>query len=269
MSWINRAESRFGHLAIPGLPRIIVGFNALVFVLYKLNPHFLEKLSLDRAAVMNGEVWRLITFLFIPGIGAPFGEWLFAAFYILFLWFVANGLEEALGAFRMNLFYFLGMIGTMIGAFFFGGNFSNAMLNTSMFLAFARFYPDVTIYLFLILPVKVKWLAWITAGFVLLGFLANGWSYRAAVIAALANYLIFFGAEIIRDARDRSENQARRRKFEAKAKIPDDEPMHQCHICGKTELTAPDLEFRVARDGQEYCREHLPKAASPSQKQAS
>ncbi len=269
MSWITSAESRFGHLAIPGLPRIIVGFNALVFVLYKLNPPFLNQLTLDPAAVMNGEVWRLITFLFIPSFGGFLPDWIGAAFYVLFLWFVGNGLEEAMGAFKMNVFYLLGMIGTTVAALFFGGAFSNAMLNTSMFLAFARFYPDLMIYLFFILPVKVKWMAWFTAAMVLLGFVTGDWSYRGAVIAALGNYLIFFGAEMVQEVRDRSETQARRKRFDAQAKIPDDEPMHQCATCGKTELKSPDLEFRVARDGHEYCLEHLPKTPVPPHQQLS
>lgn len=268
MSWITRAESRFGHLAIPGLPRIIVGFNALVFVLFKLNPHFLENITLQPAAVMNGEVWRLITYIFIPSFGGFLPDWIGALFYILFLWFVGNGLEEALGAFRMNVFYFLGMVGTTIAAFFFGGDFSNVMLNTSMFLAFARFYPDVMIYLFLILPVKVKWLAWITGGLVLLGFLTGDWAYRGAVLAAMANYFVFFGADLVREARERGETQARRRKFEAQARVPEEEPLHQCAVCGKTELKFPELEFRVARDGHEYCLDHLPKTPVPPHQQA-
>ena len=103
---------------------------------------------------------------------------------------------------------------------------------------------------------------------VLLGFVTGDWSYRAAVMAAMANYFIFFGADMVREARDRSETQARRRKFEAKAKIQEDEPMHQCHICGKTELKSPDLEFRVARDGHEYCLEHIPKTPVPPHQQA-
>ena len=53
------------------------------------------------------------------------------------------------------------MIGTTIAAFFFGGNFSNSMLISSLFFAFARFYPDLVIYFVFILPVKIKWLAWV------------------------------------------------------------------------------------------------------------
>jgi hypothetical protein len=263
MSWINRAETKFGYLAIPGLPRIIVGFNALVFVLFKLNPHFLQWLVLQPELVMQGQVWRLVTYLFIPSFGGFFPDWLGAAIYLLFLWFVGNGVEEAMGAFKLTLFYAMGWLGTTIAAFFFGGDWSNAMLNTSMFLAFARFFPEVTIYLFFILPVKVKWMAWITAAFLALQFLTNTWEYRAALLASLTNYFVFFGAGIISEARHRSEVASRRRRFEQQAQADESEPMHRCAVCGKTEVTAPHLEFRVSKDGNEYCVEHLPKPGTP------
>ena len=259
MNWINRAENKFGHLAIHGLPRIIVAFNALVFVLFKLNPHFLDLLILDPRLVMQGQVWRLVSYLFIPSFGGFLPDWLGAAIYLLFLWFVGNGVEEAMGAFKLTIFYVLGMIGSTIAAFFFGGDWSNAMLNTSMFLAFARFYPEVTIYLFFVLPVKVKWMAWITVALLVLQFLGNTWEFRAALIAALSNYFVFFGPGIVTEVRHRSETASRRRRFENEAKVDDSEPMHKCAVCGRTEHTNPHLEFRVSRDGNEYCIEHLPK----------
>ena len=75
------------------------------------------------------------------------------------------------------------------------------MLYSSLFFAFARFYPDQVIYLFFILPAKIKWIAWVSAAFLLFGFVAGTNSYRMALVAAMANYLIFFGPEIIHDAR--------------------------------------------------------------------
>ena len=87
-----------------------------------------------------------------------------------FLWFIGEGLERAWGPFRLTLYFVVGMIGTTIAAFFFGGNFSNGMLYASLFFAFARFYPDEVIYILFILPVKIKWLAWISAAFLMLGF---------------------------------------------------------------------------------------------------
>jgi hypothetical protein len=116
-----------------------------------------------------------------------------------------------------------------------------------------------------ILPAKVKWLAWIAAALLAYQFMVNDdWSYRVSLVVALANYLIFFGPEIYRNARTRRQVADRRRKFEvAKASAPG-ETLHNCAVCHRTEVTNPELDFRVARDGQEYCREHLPKPAGPA-----
>ena len=133
------------------------------------------------------------------------------------------------------------------------------MLISSLFYAFARFYPDVVIYLFFILPVKIKWLAWAYVAILLAGFVIGTNSYRMAVVAALSNYLIFFGPEIIHDARHRREVTTRRRRFEGQSGS-ETESIHKCAVCGATELSDPNLEFRVARDGEEYCVPHLPGA---------
>ena len=180
-----------------------------------------------------------------------------------FLWFIGEGLERAWGPFRLTLYFFVGMIGTTVAAFFFGSNFSNGMLIASLFFAFARFYPDEVIYILFILPVKIKWLAWVFAAFLLLGFVLNSNSYRAALIAAFANYFIFFGPEIVRQTTHRHEVSTRRRRFEAHSRNAE-EALHRCAVCGATELTDPNLDFRVARDGEEYCMAHLPKAQTPA-----
>ncbi len=259
MKWIDRAEVKFGHLAIPGLLRIVAGFNALCYVLIKLNPHFREFLYLDWNLVMHGEVWRLLTYIFVPTIGGLFPEWFGAAIYIYYLMWIGDGLEQAMGSFRVTLFYLLGMLGTTVAAFLTNSDPAGFALNSSLFFAFARFYPDTMIYLMFLLPVKVKWMAWVSAAFTLLGFLGGNWTSRAALLVALANYLVFFGPEIIHDARHRQDVTKRRRKFESAAAEAD--ALHRCEVCGRTELVAPEMDFRVAKDGHEYCAEHLPKAA--------
>jgi hypothetical protein len=114
------------------------------------------------------------------------------------------------------------------------------------------------IYLFFILPAKIKWIAWASAALLLVGFVTKTNSYRFSVLAALAAYLIFFGPQIIYEARHRQEVSSRRRRFESQ-KPAEDEPLHRCAVCGATERSDPHLEFRVARDGEEYCVPHLPK----------
>ena len=77
------------------------------------------------------------------------------------------------------------------------------MLTASLFFAFARFYPDLVIYFAYILPVKVKWMAWFSAAVLLLQIVVGSMQFRAAAICAMANYLVFFGPGIVRDARQR------------------------------------------------------------------
>ena len=260
MSLLDKLERRLGFLAIPGLHRILVGFAGLVFILSLALPGFTSVLVLDPEKIRHGEIWRLITYIFIPQSLSP----LWVIFALWFLWWVGEGTERAMGAFQFTLYFVVGMIGTTVAAFFFGSNFSNAMLISSIFFAFARFYPEEIIYVLFILPVRIKYLAWIYGALLILGFFTGSNSYRAALIAAFANYLIFFGPEIIHQARHRRDVSQRKRRFEVQSK-PEAESLHKCAVCGRTELTDPDLEFRVARDGEEYCMAHLPSAQTAPQ----
>ena len=262
MTWLDKLERRLGFLAVPGLLRYVGLLTGLVFVLEKVNPGYLNLLVLDRAAIMRGEVWRLVTYIFIPQMSSmlPLPDWANVAFYVLFLWWMGNGLETAWGPFKLTIFYLVGMIGTTIAAIFFGAAFSNFMLTASLFFAFARFYPDLVIYFAYILPLKVKWIAWFSAGLLLLQIIFGSMQFRAAAICAMANYLIFFGPDLWREARNRRTVAARRHRFAMQTRDAGAEALHRCATCGATELTSPHLEFRVARDGEEYCIPHLPRA---------
>lgn len=264
MSFLDKFERRFGFIAIPGLLRYIAILTALVFVLYKVDPSYLGLIDLDPSAIGRGQVWRLVTYLFIPQLTSllPLPDWVNAAFYVLFLWWMGNGLEGAWGPFRLTLFVLIGMIGTTVAALLFGASFSNIMLTASLFFAFANFFPDVVIYFAYVLPLKVKWIAWGTAALLLYSFIFASMEYRAAFVAAMANYILFFGAETYRAARHRKEVTERRKRFEVQARDAETEPLHKCATCGATELTDSSLEFRVARDGEEYCIAHLPRPAN-------
>jgi membrane associated rhomboid family serine protease len=258
MTWLDKLERRFGFLGIPGLTRILVGFTALVFALSWLAPGYVSILDFDPLRIHQGEIWRVFTYIFIPQTLSPW--WILFALW--FLWWIGEGLERAFGPFRLTLYFFIGMIGTTIAAFFFGNQFSNTMLLASLFYAFAHFYPDEIIYLLFILPVKIKWIAWVSALFLIAGFFIRTNSYRISLIAALSNYLIFFGPEIIHAVRHRHDVSTRRRRFESDSRRAA-EPLHKCKVCGATELTDPNLDFRVARDGEEYCLAHLPRVENP------
>lgn len=264
LKWLDQAERRFGHLAIPGLLRWVAIANALVFVVYKFYPATFQALDLSPARILHGEVWRLATYIFIPTICnlIPLPDWVNAAVFVAFMWWIGDGLDHAWGPFKTNLFYLLGMLGTTVAAFFFGTAFSNMVLNSSVFFAFARFYGDQVIYMFYVLPAKVKWVAWFSAASLLWTLVPRGLSAQAALVAALVNYLVFFGPQIVSETKMRREVKARRQRFETAKNEDTGEALHRCAICGRTDATTPDLDFRVARDGQEYCTEHLPKVAA-------
>lgn len=262
MGWLDKLERRIGFLGIPGLPRILVGFTALVFVIELTMPGFVNFLDLNRDDVMRGEAWRLVTYIFIPQTKSL----IWIIFVLWFVWWIAEGLERALGAFKLTLYILITMIGITAAVFFSpdqDSQFSNTMLMASLFFAFARFYPDEVIYLFFILPARIKWIAWISAALLLVGFITKSNAYRFSVLATLAAYLVFFGPEMIQEARNRKEVSTRRRRLESQSRAAI-ESLHKCAVCGATELSDPNLEFRVARDGEEYCIPHLPKTAAPA-----
>lgn len=232
---------------------MIALLNGLVFLCGKYNPEFPGYLDLNTAAIRSGEVWRLVTYILIPQTS----NFLLILLALWFLWMVGDGLESVWGAFRLNLFYLVGMVGTTAAAFLFGAEFSNVMLNSSLFFAFAWFFPEMEVYLLGILPVRVKWLAWVTAAMLLLQFLTASAAFKMAMVASLANYLLFFGLEIVSKICHRRTVTTRRQRFE-KAAQPEDEALHRCAVCQRTDRTNPELEFRVGRDGNDYCTEHLP-----------
>ncbi len=238
-------------LGTPGVLRAVVMLNALMFALLALDPDYVEMLWLEPEKIRQGEVWRLVTYIFIPQTQSMF--WMF--FVLLFMWFLANALEEAWGALKLNVFYLTGMVGCTVAAFFFGGAPANTFLNLSLFFAFATLAPDYEIFLFFILRVKVKYLAWVFAGFLVLQTVAAPLAAKAAMVASLANYLLFFGPGFIKGRIEAENSRARRKKFAPAAA----DTLHRCVQCDRTEASNPELEFRVSGDGQEYCLEHLPR----------
>lgn len=237
-------------LGTPGVLKAVVLLNALTFMLLTLDPSYAGVLALIPEKIMQGEVWRLVTYIFIPETQSAF--WII--FALLFLWFLSSALEETWGPLRLNVFYLVGMIGCTAAAFFFGGTPSNTFLNLSLFFAFATVAPNYEIFLFFILRVKMKYIAYVMAGVLLLQVLASPLAAKMAMVASLANYLVFFGPGFIRDLRSQRQSAARLGKFREEAA----ESLHSCAACGRTEVSHPELDFRVTASGTEYCQEHLP-----------
>jgi hypothetical protein len=253
MPFLSKLERSLGRFAIPNLSLWLVLGQVLVFLgilLGKIEPGWLV---LVPRFVLMGQWWRLFTFLLIP----PSMSIIFIGFAWWIFYMMGNALEAYWGAFRFNLFIFLGATLT-VGLSFLQPDMAitNAFLAGSVFLAFAYFNPDFEMLLFFILPVKIKWLALLTWAVYGYEFLVGGWSGRLQVIAALGNFFLFFGRDLIQGAASR--RRAMVRSADRAAAVS--QPLHRCRICGKTDKSNPELDFRYCSKcaGAEcYCPEHI------------
>ena len=191
MRLLDKLERHLGFLAIPGLIRIVVAFNALVFVLVRLNPDFQYMLDLNPSRIIRGELWRLVTYIFLPQTFS----FLWVIFVLWFLWFIGEGLEQAWGAFRLTLYFFVGMIARR-AAFFFGRIFPIACSPLRSSLPLPTFIQTKLSTSFHSAG-DVKWVAWAMQPFSL-RFVIGTNAYRMALVAALSNYVIFFGPGFFR-----------------------------------------------------------------------
>lgn len=249
LDWLERHLARF---AIPRLIRYVVVLNALVFILVTLDPKYVSMLVLDREAILEGQVWRLVSWIFIPDTLSP----LWVIFYLMIVWWTGDLLEGTWGAFRLNAYYFLGMFFCVASALIFGASGGNVFLNLSLFLAVATLVPNLEILFFFVIPLKLKWVALISLLWPAYILITGSLPVKMIVIMCLGNYLIFFGPSFIRRSHERRKLHHRRAKFEA---AKDTSPtLHRCEACGITEATDPHADFRVASDGKEYCLRHLP-----------
>lgn len=256
MNLLDRLERKFGHIVIKGLMKYIVFLNGIVFLLVYLDTTgvFYGRLVLDPSLVMKGEVWRLITYVFIP----PTFSLIFVIFVLMLYYMIGTALEQEWGSFKFNLYYLIGMLGTTAAAFLTGVIGTPHYINLSLFLAFARLYPDYEILLFFILPVKMKYLAWFSWGILGFTLIVFPLPLKVAAVVSIVNYFLFFGKDIATRTKTNRQAYFNRKRF--MADIPKDFTIHKCTVCGITEKDNPKMDFRycsTCEGDYEYCMDHL------------
>ena len=239
--------------AIPNLTLVLIAGHALMFFAVMGNPAILERAVLVWDLVLQGEVWRLLTFLIVPADFSPI--FLFFMLYIFYMF--GTALEQYWGIVRYNAFLMVGALLTIFAAAFVPGSVATgAFLYGTVFLAFATYNPDFTLNLFFILPVKVKWLAWIQAAGYGLTFIGGDLAAKVLVAASIGNYLIFFAPTVFGWLR----NRQRRQQWEARQFKAGSQARHTCAVCGIDSNTHPNADFRYCSkcNGEKaYCEDHL------------
>lgn len=215
MKLLNQLERKLYKFRIQPFFSYIVFAMAGIYLINLFFPQFflISRMMLFTPAVYAGEIWRLITFIIIP----PDGSILQTALTLYFYYFVGTALENRWGPRRFLLFYAIGVISAIIAALITGIG-TNLYLNLSLFFAFAILYPDFQLLLFLVLPIKVKWLALLNGLYYLYGFVNGNWAIRVAILFSLANLLLFFGGDIYNHLRMAISQWKRRQAFKNRSR---------------------------------------------------
>ena len=269
------AHPRFG---IPNLMRVIVIGNVAVYVLMLLtqanDANALSFLTFYLNALLHGEVWRLVTFVFVPAYSSPFALLISLYFY----YWIGSTLERQWGTAKFNLYYISGALLTVLGvvlASLITGNpyltaAGTGYVNLSMFFAFAFLFPDTTVLLFFILPVKMKWLAYLDGALFAFDIIkaigAHNWAGVVLPIVALLNFAVFIWPEVhylkerAKYQNSRKTVQFRQAQQQQAKQAQQQGYRHKCAVCGRTDTDYPDLQFRYCSKCVGYhcfCQDHI------------
>lgn len=199
---------RILRFSIPNLMTYIIGGQALLFVLGYGGLPVYSLFSLTRDGLFRGEIWRLVTFVFLPESTSLVN----VVFSLYLYWLIGSALESRWGSNRFTAYYLFGMAGAILAGLLTGYGM-NTYLNLSLFLAFAALFPDFELMLFFIIPVKVKYLALLDAALLLYSLIANPWSAKAAILLSLLNFIFFLGGDMLNTLRSESRYWKTRRNF--------------------------------------------------------
>ncbi|MDO5018991.1 MAG: hypothetical protein Q4E29_00795 [Lachnospiraceae bacterium] len=291
---MSNFEKKFGKYAIKNLSLILIMCYACGYLMKWINPGFFTYLYLNPYEIIHHfQIWRLVTWLIVPPDSFDFWTLLMLYFY----YSIGTSLERTWGTYRYNVYIFSGILFTAAGAFILYGvssllgaqslglwmtvdgyityptMFSTYYVNMSIFLAYAATFPDYEVLLFFILPIKVKFLGIIYGAMLIYQFIVGygtssalfyyNLGIRFVITASLLNFVVFFFTSRkkvrrgpIKIIRQQAVKQQPRHETKKSSGIT----RHKCAVCGRTDETNPELEFRFCskcNGNYEYCQDHL------------
>ena len=282
----DRLCYRNRNKGIPNLMLYICIGSAVMYLMTQFTGNYLlyNLLCFDRTLILRGQVWRLFTY----ALTFYNQNLLMEAIGLLCYFSLGRAIENRWGTFRFNLFYLSGIVLMDVYSLIFGCSASVSYLNMSLFLSYATLYPDAHFLLFFIIPIK----AWIFALFDLTITLIDVirlsvpvfyFPYNLFPLVALGNYFLFFGKDVLNviplswriklrklfhKGTSASPTASRPKVIpfkgapsgEASAAQARAPYLHRCTVCGRTDISDPDLEFRYCSRCKGYycyCQDHI------------
>ena len=267
----NRGVSRFlynhPNFGIPRLMLYLIIGNALVYLFTMMDRTGMLAwyLCLAPDRLLKGEIWRLVTFVFVPNTG----RLIFLVIELYFYYLIGSTLERAWGVGKFTVYYLCGMAITVVygilASLITGRSLAltGSYLSLSMFFVYATLWPDNQVLLFFFIPVKVKWLAWFEAAVFLLTMITGR---TLLPLVGLANYFLFCGTSLLASLKFfRMRNRSQARQFRRNVKRAENRQdgrtyTRKCAVCGRTDTDYPELEFRYCSQCVGYhcfCADHI------------
>ncbi|MBR3436454.1 MAG: hypothetical protein IKG97_01730 [Lachnospiraceae bacterium] len=304
---LNKLERKLGKVRWPSFMLILLGAYATGMLLQYIYPEALVWICFSPAHILRGQVWRLFSF-----VATPTDSSIFMTLLLCFIYFsISRSLERIVGRFKVNFFLLTGWLITILSGFLYywifpGSSVLTVRLNmhyvfSTLFIVFSFIYPDATFLLMFFIPVKGKWMPFITLGMFAIELLqiflakqfAYGWLYLFMIVAAVLNvvlFLLLLGFKIKKQPRNSTQRHYQRETREnggayrgngGTSESPYGRQQdagygsyrstphgartirpyrHKCCVCGRTDVSDPDLEFRYCSKcigPYEYCSEHI------------
>ena len=230
-------------------------------------------LYFNRSLILQGQIWRLFTYPLTYRID----NLMLMAVSLFCYYSLGRAMESIWGTLRFNLFYFTGVLMMDVYCMLFGGTASVTYLNLSLFLSYATLFPDAQFLLFFIIPIKARIFALVDLAIVLMDLVVYRFPYNLSSVISLANYFLFFGKDVLnilpmswranaaRKFRKQPQKKAKviqfnTGSFESTKAAQHTAYTHRCTVCGRTDVSNPELEFRYCSRCKGYycyCEEHI------------
>ena len=265
MRFIDRFCNKHPNFGIPNLMKYIAIGSAFFWIAGALNPLLMNYLTFDPQLILKGQVWRIISFMFIPP-----SQGMLAFIAIYFYYWLGSTLEQYWGTAQFNIYFFSGVLLTVIYGFamYFITDMRFVLtaqyIYLSMFFSFAALFPDMGVLLFFIIPVKMKYLAIFDAVFFIMGVISTPFPANLLPVVAIVNFLLFCGGDLFTSMRRQRPSAAainfRKESLRIRKEQEAQLYRHKCSVCGRTDTEYPELEFRYCSRCAGYhcfCQDHI------------
>ena len=227
MNFLDKMERKYGRYALSHLTMYIIVTYIAGYIIQLAAPIMRQYLTLEPYYILHGQIWRLVSWILIP----PSSLDIFTIIMLFFYYSIGTSLERAWGDFKYNVYIFSGILMTIIGSFLLygilyavngypslmGTAFSTYYISLSIFLGFAISFPDMQVLLYFIIPIKIKWLAYLDVALL-------AYSMITSIMSDKKRKTQLFPAE-------QTPEGIQKGRFKRRSRIPQSERDHKTQMC--------------------------------------